>query len=277
MRFLFLGDIVGRSGREAVMREVPRLRAKYALDAVVVNGENAAAGFGITPAICQQLYACGVDCITTGNHVWDQREIMSAIEGDKRLLRPINFPEGTPGAGVAVLSTETAGKLLVVNAMARLFMEPLDDPFAAIRKLLAGVKLGSDVAAVLVDFHGEATSEKMAMGHFCDGQASLVVGTHSHVPTADLQILPGGTAYQSDAGMCGDYDSVIGMNKASATDRFVRKIRAERLSPAEGEGTVCGLIVETHAKTGLALRAAPVRAGGRLAATEPAWEPILAA
>lgn len=274
MRFLFLGDIVGRSGREAVIREVPRLRSKYALDAVVVNGENAAAGFGITPSICQALYDAGVDCITTGNHVWDQREIMSAIDGDKRLLRPINFPEGTPGSGAAVLSTEKSGKLLVVNAMARLFMEPLDDPFAAIRKLLSTVKLGSDVSAILVDFHGEATSEKMAMGHFCDGQASLVVGTHSHVPTADLQILPGGTAYQSDAGMCGDYDSVIGMNKQSATDRFVRKIRAERLSPAEGEGTICGLIVETDAKTGLAVRAAPVRAGGRLSATEPQWDRV---
>ena len=271
MRILFLGDIVGRAGREAVLREVPRLRRAHGLDAVVVNGENAAAGFGITPAICQQLYEGGVDCITTGNHVWDQREIVGAIDADKRLLRPINFPEGTPGSGVAVLTTEKAGKLLVVNAMARLFMEPLDDPFAAVRKLLASVRMGVDVAAILVDFHGEATSEKMAMGHYCDGQVSLVVGTHSHVPTADLQILPGGTAYQSDAGMCGDYDSVIGMNKASATDRFVRKIRAERLSPAEGEGTVCGLIVETSAKTGLAVRAAPVRVGGRLSPTEPQW------
>jgi metallophosphoesterase (TIGR00282 family) len=270
MRFLLCGDIVGRAGREVVIAHLPRLRRELGLDFVIANGENAAHGFGITDTICAELYAAGVDVITTGNHVWDRREIIGYIGGDPRLLRPINFPPGTPGRGHAVLALPGGRKLLVINAMARLFMDAIDDPFTGVDRLLAEHPLGA-VDAILVDFHGEATSEKMSMGHFCDGRVSAVIGTHSHVPTADCQILPGGTAYMTDAGMCGDYDSVIGMQKEAAVARFVRKMPGERLQVAEGEGTLCAAFVETDDATGLARRIAPLRLGGRL---QPHW-PLL--
>jgi metallophosphoesterase (TIGR00282 family) len=273
MRLLLCGDIVGRSGRSVVIDNIPRLRRALGLDFVVANGENAAHGFGITDTICAELYAAGVDVITTGNHVWDKREIIPYIDGDPRLLRPINFPPGTPGRGHGIFSLPDGRKLLVVNAMARLFMDAIDDPFAGVEKLLEAHPLGA-VEAILVDFHGEATSEKMSMGHFCDGRASAVIGTHSHVPTADHQILPKGTAYQTDAGMCGDYDSVIGMQKESAVARFVRKMPGERLQVAEGEATLCGAFIETDDATGLARRIAPVRLGGRLSPDYPADETV---
>ena len=263
MRVLFLGDVVGRAGRDAIATHLPGLRQSLGLDFVVANGENAAHGFGITERTARDLYEAGVDCITTGNHVWDQREILATIDGDPRLLRPINFPRGTPGRGIGVF---TVGKrrVVVVNVMTRLFMDPLDDPFAAVDAVLATQRIGGGVDLLLVDVHGEATSEKMALGHFCDGRASLVVGSHSHVPTADAQILPGGTGYQTDAGMCGDYDSVIGMKKEAAVQRFVRKMPGERLSPADGEGTLCGVFAEIADGSGRASRIAPVRVGGRL-------------
>jgi metallophosphoesterase (TIGR00282 family) len=263
MRVLFLGDVVGRAGRDAIATHLPGLRQSLGLDFVVANGENAAHGFGITERTARDLYEAGVDCITTGNHVWDQREILATIDGDPRLLRPINFPRGTPGRGIGVF---TVGKrrVVVVNVMTRLFMDPLDDPFAAVDAVLATQRIGAGVDLLLVDVHGEATSEKMALGHFCDGRASLVVGSHSHVPTADAQILPGGTGYQTDAGMCGDYDSVIGMKKEAAVQRFVRKMPGERLSPADGEGTMCGVFAEIAEGSGRVSRIAPVRVGGRL-------------
>jgi metallophosphoesterase (TIGR00282 family) len=269
VKLLFLGDIVGRSGREAVARHLPDLRKELGLDFVVANGENAAGGFGITDKIAAELYAAGVDCITTGNHVWDQRELMLTIDRDPKLLRPLNFPKGTPGKGANVYRLPGNRTVLVANVMARLFMDPLDDPFAGVEALLANNRLGAGGhAAILIDIHGEASSEKYAMGHFCDGRASLVVGSHSHVPTADAQVLPGGTGYQTDAGMCGDYDSVIGMKKEAAVQRFVRKLPGERLTPAEGEGTLCAIYAEI-ADTGLATRVAPVRAGGRLIPAMP--------
>lgn len=268
MKLLFLGDVVGRAGRDAIAKHLPGLRDRLSLDFVIANGENSAHGFGITDKTARELYDAGVDCITTGNHIWDQREIISTIDGDPRLLRPINFPRGTPGRGIGVF---TVGKrrVVVVNVMTRLFMDPLDDPFAAIEGVLATQRLGAGVDVLVVDVHGEATSEKMALGHFCDGRASLVVGSHSHVPTADAQILPGGTGYQSDAGMCGDYDSVIGMKKEPAIQRFVRKMPGERLSPAEGEATMCGIFAEVDPTTGRTLRIDPVRLGGRLKQTVP--------
>jgi hypothetical protein len=270
MRLLFLGDVVGRSGRDAVMRHLPELRHALDPDFTVVNGENAAGGFGINDKIAQEFFAAGVDCITTGNHVWDQKELIGSIDREPRILRPINYPEGTPGRGGALYQTDRGKRVLVVNAMLRLYMDALDDPFAALDRAMRQYRLGpGGVDAILVDIHGEATSEKMAMGHYLDGRASLVVGTHSHVPTADLQVLPGGTAYQSDAGMCGDYDSVIGMKKEPAIARFVRKMPGERLTPAENEATVCGVFVETDDRTGLALRAEPVRLGGRLSRHMP--------
>jgi 2',3'-cyclic-nucleotide 2'-phosphodiesterase len=269
VRILLCGDVVGRSGRTVVTENLPRLRRDLALDFVVVNGENAAAGFGINEKICAEFYAAGVDVITTGNHVWDRREIIPYIAGDPRLLRPANFPPGTPGNGSIVATTMDGRRVLVINVMARLFMDVLDDPFAAVAAALAAYPLGSGaVDAIVVDFHGEATSEKMSMGHFADGRASLVVGTHSHVPTADGQVLPGGTGYQTDAGMCGDYDSVIGMQKQAAIARFTSKMPGERLQVAEGPGTLCGVVVETDAATGLTRRLAPLRLGGRLT---PHW------
>ncbi len=270
MKLLYLGDVVGRSGREAVVDNVPKLRQRLDLDFVLVNGENAAGGFGITGAICQELYGAGVDAIVTGNHAWDQRETLSYIDGDPRLLRPANYPAGTPGRGVAVFEARGGRKVLVVQVMGRVFMDALDDPFAAVSQALAKHSLGGTVAAVLVDIHAEATSEKMAMGHFCDGKSTLVAGTHSHVPTADTRILSGGTAYQTDLGMCGDYDSVIGMDKQEPLQRFTRKISSGRFTAALGEATVCGLYVESDDATGLATRAAPVRLGGKLAETCPA-------
>jgi metallophosphoesterase (TIGR00282 family) len=267
MRLLLCGDIVGRAGRTVVIASIARLRHELRLDFVVANGENAAHGFGITDAICAELYAAGVDVITTGNHVWDKREIIPYIDGDPRLLRPINFPPGTPGRGHGIFALADGRKLMVVNAMARLFMDAIDDPFAGVDKLIAAAPLAAG-NAILVDFHGEATSEKMSMGHFCDGRVSAVIGTHSHVPTADAQILPKGTAYMTDAGMCGDYDSVIGMQKEGAVQRFVRKMPGDRLQVAEGEATLCAAFVETDDATGLARRIAPLRLGGRLM---PQW------
>jgi metallophosphoesterase (TIGR00282 family) len=264
MRMLFLGDIMGRTGREAVIARMPELRRTLDLDFVVVNGENAAHGYGISETIARDLFESGVDCITTGNHIWDKKEIIGYLERDNRLLRPINFPEGTPGKGAVILQARDGRRVLVVNVMCRLFMDALGDPFAALDKVLKQNPMGRAAQAVIVDVHGEANSEKMAFGHFCDGRASLVIGTHTHVPTADQQIFPGGTAYMSDAGMCGDYDSVIGMDKNASVSKFVRKMPGERLTPAEGPATVCGAFIETDDLTGLAKRIAPVRVGGRL-------------
>lgn len=270
MRILFLGDIVGKTGRDGVVRLLPGLRDVLDLDFVIVNGENAAHGFGITAKICAELFECGVDVISTGNHIWDQKEALSFIEREDRLLRPVNFPKGTPGKGAGLYHTASGASILVINVMGRLFMDPLDDPFAAVERELEACPLGATADAIVIDVHAETTSEKNAMGHFADGSASLVVGTHTHIPTADTRILPGGTAYQTDAGMCGDYDSVIGMQKDEAVARFVRKYSLERLQPADQEATVCGLVVETGSD-GLAKRVAPVKAGGSLAPIMPDW------
>ncbi len=264
IKLLFCGDIVGRPGRDAIVREVPALRRKLGLDFVIANGENAAGGFGITRKICDELLANGVDVISGGNHSWDQREALGFIDAEPRLLRPINYPTGTPGRGLASFTLPDGRKLMVVSVMGRLFMDPLDDPFAALEKVLTQYRLGVGLHAIVVDFHAEATSEKMAIAHHLDGRISFLVGTHTHVPTADAQILPGGTAYQTDAGMCGNYDSVIGMDKTAPIARFARKLPTERLSVADGEGTLCGVYVEIEERSGLAQRISPVRLGPRL-------------
>jgi len=269
MKFVFLGDIVGRTGRVAVAKRMPEIRERLKPDFVVVNGENAAGGFGITSDICRDLFKAGVDVITGGNHSWDQREAFRFIEQEPRLMRPANFPKGTPGRGVAVFETQAGKKVAIVNVMGRIFMDPLDDPFAAVETALGQHRLGQTADFVLVDVHAEATSEKMAMGHFADGKASLVVGTHSHVPTADAQILPGGTAYQTDAGMCGDYNSVIGMRIEEPLRRFTKKINGGRFEAAKGEATICGVYVEADPVTGLANQVCPIRLGGRLASVWP--------
>ena len=267
MNLLFIGDIIGKPGRDVVAAQLPRLRDQLKLDVVIANGENAAGGFGLTRAVAEEFYGVGVDIITTGNHWADQKEILTLIEADDRILRPLNYPKGTPGRGANLYQTP-AGSLLVMNVMGRVFMDALDDPFAAVDRELNAAPLGEIADVVVVDVHAEATSEKMAMGHFCDGRASLVVGTHTHVPTADAQILPGGTAYQTDAGGCCDYDSVIGMDKAEPLQRFTRKMTTTRYSPALGPATLCGVFVQTGPR-GFATRIAPVRVGGRLLASIP--------
>jgi metallophosphoesterase (TIGR00282 family) len=273
MRLIFLGDVVGKAGRDAIYRDLPLLRERYRPDMVVVNGENAAHGFGISEDIFLALQAAGADAVTLGNHAFDQRETLVFIERHPSLLRPVNWPGGCPGRGTALIDTASGRRVLVINAMGRVMIEPvLDDPFPAVARELDACRLGRDCDAVVIDFHAEASSEKMAMGHFADGRASLVVGTHTHVPTADHQILAGGTGYLSDAGMCGDYDSVIGMEKSEPLNRFLRKLPVERMRPAEGIASLCGVAVETDDTTGLAMKIAPVRVGGRLSSAEiPFW------
>lgn len=269
MKVIYIGDIVGKSGRTALMAHLPTLKERYDPDFLIVNGENAAHGFGITGKICNQFFDVGVNVITTGNHVWDQREILNYIDEERRLIRPLNYPKNTPGLGAAVYETAKGEKVLVAQVLGRLFMENMDDPFAAIDQALEGYDLGNDIACTVVDIHAEATSEKMAMGHYLDGRVSMVVGTHSHIPTADFQIFSGGTAYQTDLGMCGDYNSVIGMKKEAAINRFTKKIPGERLSPAEGEGTLCAVYLETDDKTGKASRFGQIKIGGKLAESLP--------
>jgi 2',3'-cyclic-nucleotide 2'-phosphodiesterase len=269
MRILFCGDVVGRAGRKILLQKLPELRAGLRLDVVIVNGENAAGGFGITPAVCQDFYAAGADLITTGNHVFDQRELIGYIDRDARLIRPLNMMPGTPGRGSVHLALSDGRKLLVLQIMGRLFMGAYDDPFRALDGELAKYPLGASVQAIVIDLHAEATSEKMAIGHLADGRASLVAGTHTHVPTADAHILPGGTAYVTDIGMTGDYDSVIGMNKAVALERFRTHVPGARNTPALGEATLCAVFLETDDATGLARTFAPLRVGGRLAPASP--------
>ena len=271
MRILFVGDIVGRSGRKVLVDRLPALIADWSLDCVIANGENAAGGFGITEAIYRELMDAGLDAMTLGNHAWDQREALVFIERAPQLVRPINFPPGTPGRGAALIETRAGARVLVINAMGRLFMDPLDDPFAAVERELAACPLKRAVDAIVIDIHAEATSEKQAMGHFADGRCTLVVGTHTHAPTADHQILPGGTAFISDVGMTGDYDSVIGMTKEEPITRFLRKISSSRLEPATGSATLCAIAVETDDATGLASKVAVVRLGGRLEEARPAF------
>ena len=271
MRLLFLGDVVGRPGRQVVAELLPGLRQSWRLDCVVINGENAAGGFGITEAICDELLAAGADAVTLGNHSWDQREALVFIERQPRLIRPINYPLGTPGRGAALIETESGRRVLVINVMGRLYMDPLDDPFAAVDRELNACPLGTVCDAAIVDVHAEATSEKQGMGVFCDGRASLVIGTHTHVPTSDHRIMPGGTAFMSDAGMCGDYDSMLGMAKEEPLRRFLEKTPGTRLEAASGEGTLSGLAVETDDRTGLAIRVSPVRLGGCLEPVMPGF------
>ncbi|PTW59666.1 hypothetical protein C8N35_10648 [Breoghania corrubedonensis] len=269
MRLLFLGDLVGRSGRNVVIDRLPGLVERWQLDFVTVNGENAAGGFGITEEICQDVIDAGADVVTLGNHSWDQREALVFITRQDRLLRPVNYPKGTPGRGAHLYTARNGANVFVMNVMGRVYMDALDDPFAAVGRELDACPLGQVADAVIIDMHAEATSEKQAMGHFADGRASLVVGTHTHVPTADHQILEGGTAYMSDAGMCGDYDSVLGMEKDEPVNRFMTKIPSARFTASLGEATLCGVAVETDDATGLAINVAPVRIGGKLSQALP--------
>jgi hypothetical protein len=270
MRILFLGDVMGRAGRAAVTERLPGLRADWKLDLVVVNAENATSGAGLSPDHGRALLAAGADVLTLGDHAFDQKETAAFMEAEPRVLRPLNWGKNVPGRGAALFEAGRGRKVLVAQVLGRVFMkQPFDDPFSALDATLRAHPLGGQAQAVLIDVHAEATSEKMALGHFADGRASVVVGTHTHVPTADTVILPGGTAYQSDAGMCGDYDSVIGMDKAEPLRRFITGLSKDRFTPAEGPATLCGLYVETDDQTGRATRAVPVRVGGRLPESAP--------
>ena len=264
MRLLFLGNVLGRSGRNAVYDNLPSLRERLAADFVIVNGENAAGGFGITEVIFQDLLDAGADVVTTGNHVWDQREALVFISRQKRLLRPLNFPAGTPGGGAGLFRAANGADVLVLNVQGRVFMEPLDDPFQALEREVSAcpLKLGADV--IFVDIHAEATSEKQAFGAAFDGRVTAVIGTHTHVPTADARVLPHGTAYMTDAGMCGDYNSIIGMDKGEPLHRFTARIPSSRFTPALGPATICGALIEIDDATGLAISIEPVREGAPL-------------
>lgn len=272
MRLAFFGDVVGRAGRAAIAEHLPRLRAALALDFVVVNGENAAGGFGITPSTAQDLFEAGADCITLGNHSWDQAEALTYIDREPRLLRPYNYPQSLviPGRGSQLFTTPAGQRVFVIQIHGSAFMEAMDDPIQGVARALEEAPLRQVADAIIVEMHAEATAEKYIMGHFCDGRATLVVGAHTHVPTSDGHILVGGTAYQTDAGMCGDYDSVIGMKKAPIVLRAATRLPTERKSPAEGPATVCGVFVVSDDATGLALSIEPIRVGGRLGQTIPA-------
>ncbi|MCC6864220.1 MAG: TIGR00282 family metallophosphoesterase [Rhodobacteraceae bacterium] len=270
MKLLFLGDVMGKTGRTAIAESLPSLRAEWDLDFVVVNGENASSGMGLTPEHAKVILAAGADCITLGDHAFDHKDMLQFIETEPRIVRPLNFSKVAPGKGFRIFEATQGRKVLVAQVLGQVFMKrPFDDPFSAIEGVLKTYSLGGFVQAVVVDVHAEATSEKMAMGHWCDGQASLVVGTHTHVPTGDAMILNGGTAYLTDAGMCGDYDSVIGVEKLEPLRRFITGMSKARFEPAVGPATLSGVYVETDDQTGKALRVRMIRVGGRLEEARP--------
>jgi hypothetical protein len=269
MRLLFLGDVVGRAGRDAIADRLPGLIVTHRFDCVVVNGENASHGRGLTEPHYEGLKAAGADVVTLGDHAFDQRDTLTYIERAETLLRPVNMAPGTPGRGATLIETRGGFRVLVINALGRVFMGPADDPFRGVEAAIAACPLGEQADAIVVDFHTEATSEIQGMGHFLDGRASLVVGTHTHIPTADARILKGGTALMADAGMCGDYDSVIGVDPEEPLSRFLTGISSGRFTPAEGEATLCGVAIETDPATGLVTRLSPVRIGGVLAQALP--------
>ena len=266
MRLLFLGDVVGRAGRDAVLTKVAALREEWSLDFVIVNGENATAGFGLSGAHASDLLDAGVDCLTLGDHAFDQKDMFTHIESETRIVRPLNFAKSVPGRGARVFEAANCSRDIVLQVLGQVFMKrPFDDPYSALDLALSRHPLGGQIQSIVVDIHCEATSEKMAVGAFCDGRASLVVGTHTHVPTGDAKILPGGTAYMTDAGMCGDYNSIIGMDKTEPLRRFVTGMPKARFTPATGPATLSGGFVETDDKSGKALRVEMIRQGGVLA------------
>lgn len=268
MRLGLFGDIVGRSGRTLLLERLPGLRRKLDLDFVVVNAENAAGGFGVNRRICHDLFDAGADVLTTGNHAFDQRDEINIFNEEDNLLRPLNFPASNPGRGAVLHALPNGLNVLVLHAQGQVGMHPCDDPFAAVDNALGTIELGREADAIILDFHAEATSEKQAIGHFLDGRVSAVVGTHTHCPTADARVLPGGTAYMTDLGMCGDYNSVIGMQKEEPISRFVTKMGSGRFQPATGDATICGLVVETNA-FGRATTCDPIRIGGCLSESRP--------
>lgn len=254
MKIVYCGDVVARPGREAVMNNTAKLKELYDYDVLIVNADNAAHGFGCTPGICRDFFEQGVTAIVTGDHVWNQREIVPYLDECKQIVRPLNHPENLPGKGAREIELPNGKKILVVEVVGRLFMEAVDCPVQAMDKLLRLYTLGRNIDAIFVDFHAEATAEKIAFGHYLDGKVSAVIGSHTHVPTSDYMILPGGTAYQTDAGMCGDYSGVIGFEKETPIERLCRKFSGNKLVPGKGEGKLWGTFIETDDKTGLAVK-----------------------
>ena len=267
MKILILGDVMGPSGRNALNEKLPAIITEKKIDFVIVNGENAADdGRGITQSIAEEFFSKGVDVITSGNHIWDKQETTDYIDKENRLLRPANLAEGSPGKGFEIYLTKNKKyKIGVINLMGNVFMRKTNDVFQTAKNISEKIVLKKNVDFLVVDFHGEITSEKMAIGHFFDGLSTCVVGTHTHVPTADTRILEKGTAYQTDIGMCGDYNSVIGMNKENSIKKFLKDKDAIKHFPAEGEGTLSGIIVETNLETGLAKKVTRLIEGGSLA------------
>lgn len=264
MRLLFVGDVVGRTGRAVLIQQLPVLRDQLKLDAIIVNGENAASGFGLTAAIARDFFAAGTDLITLGNHAWDQREMITHITTEPRIIRPLNMAPGTPGRGVGEMKTARGKRVVVIQVLGRLFMGMVDDAMRALEAELGKLFLGGNADAIIVDVHAEATSEKTAIGYFLDGRVSLVVGTHTHIPTADHRILPKGTAYMTDVGMTGDHESIIGMGIEGAVQRWRSNLPGPRLEPSSGEASLCGVFIETDDKTGLTQSIKPIRLGGVL-------------
>ncbi len=269
MKILFIGDVVGRTGREALKAHLPELREKLDTDFVIVNADNASHGRGVTVKVFKEFLELGVDCVTGGDHVWDQKEIITSIDRYPNLLRPYNYIDENPGAGMLEANTLGGKKIVVIHIQGRVFMPPIACPFKAVDEILARKRLGHNADAIFVDFHAEATSEKMAMAQYLDGRVSSVVGTHTHIPTADCQVFPEGTAFQTDAGMTGDYNSVIGVKKEAAIRRLIGVVPRAPFIPAEEEATLCGTLVQTDDATGKAINIAPVRVGGRLAESIP--------
>lgn len=270
MNILFLGDVVGRAGRSAIVSKLPQLRKDWALDFVVVNAENATGGMGLSANHAKTLLASGVDVITLGDHAFDQKDMMQYCEQEARIVRPLNYAKTAPGKGARLFTTSKGKKVFVAQALGQVFMKnPFSDPFSALDSALKLAPLGGLASAVIVDFHAEATSEKMAMGHWLDGRASLVVGTHTHVPTSDTMILPKGTGYQTDAGMCGNYHSIIGMERTEPIRRFITGMRKDRFTPDGDPITLSGVFLKTDDKTGLPKKVKPIRLDGHLQESTP--------
>lgn len=254
MRIIYLGDVVARPGREAVLSNISKLRELYQFDVLIVNSDNAAHGFGVTPGICREFFEKGVTAIVTGDHVWNQREIIPFLNDCKQIIRPLNYPEDLPGKGAREIELANGKRILIVEVVGRLFMEAVDCPVQVMDKLLKNYTLGRNIEAIFVDIHAEATAEKISFGHYLDGRVSAVIGSHTHVPTSDAVILPKGTAYLTDAGMCGDYSGVIGFEKEEPMARLARRFTGGRLVPGKGNGTLCGVFIETDDKSGKAIK-----------------------
>ena len=265
MKVLFLGDVMGRAGRDAVKENLMNLKESLSLDFVIVNAENATAGFGLSMAHAKELLDSGADCLTLGDHAFDQKDMTSGILSEPRIIRPINYARSAPGKGAQYFDLPNGKKILVIQVLGQVFMKRVyEDPFNNIDKILKSNPVGKKADVIVIDIHAEATSEKMAMGHWCDGRASLVIGTHTHVPTSDTMVMPKGTGYQTDAGMCGDYNSVIGMDPAEPIQRFINGMIKSRFTPSSGEATLSGVVLETNNITGLAINVQAIRIGGKL-------------